>query len=92
MELDPEGSAGCTPPHSRSPASVLGGQFLWFEDGDLTDWRRRRRGTHMSPFTFLASTGLISLKGLAAEGEKLQDSNEVWGLSGRFNYSCCNNN
>ena len=32
MELGPEGSAGCTPPHSHSLLMVLGGQFLRFED------------------------------------------------------------
>ena len=53
---------------------------------------RRRREIHPSLFTFSASTGLISLKDLAVEEEKLKDSNEVWGLSGGFNYSCCNNN
>lgn len=32
MELDPEGSDGCTPPHSHSVLLVLGDQFLHFED------------------------------------------------------------
>lgn len=32
MELDPEGSDGCTPPHSHSLLLVLGDQFIHFED------------------------------------------------------------